>query len=99
MLNPFPHVYVVIAGQFVVRHHSQGCTEDTMLATVDECSSAKAALAPDAAVVKLENTGQAPKGCSRWQGKWYFNSHATGELDGVSEPICKAGSAKRNWAA
>ena len=92
-----------IAGQFVVQVPSKACTADTILATVSECSSAKAALDPDdpddpdAADVKSENNEQNPKGCSRWQGKWFFNSHATGALDGVSELICKAGNAKRNF--
>ena len=82
-----------VAGGYVVQHHSQDCTADTTLRTSRECSSAKAALEPDAAVVKSENKEQNPKGCSRWEGKWYFNSHAAGELDGVSELICKAGNA------
>ena len=88
---------MVIAGQFVAQLPSKACAADAMLATADECRSAKATLSPDAAGVKLQTDEEAPKGCSRWQGKWYFNSHATGKLDGVSEPICKAGNAKRTF--
>ena len=36
-----------VAGEYVIQHHSQGCTLDTMLATAGECSKAKAALDPD----------------------------------------------------
>ena len=87
-----------VAGGYVVQHNSQDCTAETRLATVADCSSAKAALGPDADDVETETSAYTPKGCSRWQGKWYFNSHVTGKLDGESEPICKAGNAKRNWA-
>ena len=57
---------------------------------MDECSRAKAALDPSAGVVKTENFDGAPKGCSFYKGKWMFNSHATGKLDGVSMPVCKS---------
>ena len=87
-----------VAGGYVVQHNSQDCTAETRLATVADCSSAKAALGPDADDVETETSAYTPKGCSRWQGKWYFNSHVTGKLDGESEPICKAGNAKQNWA-
>ena len=88
-----------VAGEYVIQHHSKGCTGDTMLATAAECSKAKAALDPDAPPVRPDTAANAPSGCSRWQGKWYFNDHTTGQLDGESEPICrsdKAGSAKYN---
>ena len=83
----------VIAGQFVIQQHNQACTTDTMLATINQCSSAKSSLDRGAADVTSESREDTPKGCSLYKGKWYFNSHATGELDGESEPICKAGNA------
>ena len=83
-----------VAGEFVAQSVSRSCSANAMLATVGECSRAKAALGPDAADVETEANANTPKGCSRWQGKWFFNTHATGKLDGDSEPICKAGNAK-----
>ena len=87
--------YMCVAGEYLVQHHSQGCTTDTMLATVDECSKAKAALDPGAAAVKPDSAANAPSGCSRWSGKWYFNDNPTGQLDGESEPICRSNKAGR----
>ena len=84
--------HVRVAGGYVVQHHSQACTTDTMLATVSECSSAQSELDPDAADVTSESRADTPKGCSLYKGKWYFNSHATGKLDGESEPICQQGN-------
>ena len=89
-----------VAGEYDVQHHSQGCTTDTMLATAGECSKAKPALDPNAPLVEPDTAANAPRGCSRCRWKRYFNDHATGELDGESEPICrsdKAGSAKCNF--
>ena len=81
-----------VAGEFVAQSVSRSCSANAMLATVGECSRAKAALGPDADDVETETSPNTPKGCSRWQGKWFFNTHATGKLDGESEPICKAGN-------
>ena len=63
---------------------------ETIIATLEECSRAKTALDPNADAVETENFDGAPKGCSLYKGKWMFNSHATGKLDGISEPVCKA---------
>ena len=65
-----------------------------MLGTARECESARAALDPSGPAVKSEEVGNAPKGCSRFEGKWYFNTHAEGKLDGVSEPVCKDDAGK-----
>ena len=91
------HTWYVLIAEYAAQVPSKPCTADTMLATVGECSRAKAALSPDAGGVETETSANTPKGCSRWQGKWFFNTHATGKLDGESEPICKAGNAKRNF--
>ena len=80
---------------YMLQHHTKWCTADTMLTTFKECQDAKAVLDPSVAPVKKENYKNAPKGCSRTGRKWYFNTHKTGALDGVSEPICKA-TAGRN---
>ena len=67
----------------------RACGVATELSAID-CGRAKAALDPSAgAIVPEENKG-APRGCSRHKEKWYFNTHATGSLDGESEPVCKA---------
>ena len=55
-------------------------------AITGECSKAKAALVPAKAAI-------APSGCSRWQGKWYFNGQDTGELDGEGGSICRSDKA------
>ena len=62
---------------------------------MDECSRAKAALDPSAGVVTTEHFDGAPKGCSLYKGKWIFNSHSTGKLDGISEPVCTNTAGKR----
>ena len=66
----------------------------TMLPTVDEYSSAKTVLDPGADAVETEKYEGAPKGCSRHKGAWYFNTHASGVLDGISEPVCKTVAGK-----
>ena len=78
----------------MLQHHTKWCSSDSVLATVKECESAKAALDPSAAAVKSEEAASAPKGCSRFEGKWFFNTHAKGKLDGASEPVCKADAGK-----
>ena len=65
-----------------------------MLATIKECSSAKAALDPSAPAVEPDFYKAGPKGCSRYFKKWYFNTHPTGAVDGVTESICKAAAGK-----
>ena len=74
----------------MVQHHMKSCASVTMLATLEECSNAKAIIDPSAGAVKKENYADTPKGCSRHNGVWYFNTHETGTLDGKSELICKA---------
>ena len=64
------------------------CSPETTIATLDECSVAKTALDLNAAAVTTEHYEGAPKGCSLYKGLWIFNTHATGKLDGFSEPVC-----------
>ena len=78
------------AGGYLLQHHTKWCSSHTILATIEACKNAKKALDPNAAAVQSDNAPNAPKGCSRFEGQWFFNSHDTGKLDGVSEPICKA---------
>ena len=78
------------AGGYLVQHHTKWCTAHTMLATIEECKNAKKQLDASAPAVESEELDNAPKGCSRYEGKWFFNTHAEGKLDGASEPICKA---------
>ena len=82
----------------MLQHHTKWCSSDSALATAKECESAKAVLDPSATAVKTEELGNAPKGCSRWDGKWFFNTHAKGKLDGASEPVCKADAGKASAA-
>ena len=82
------------AGGFVLQHHTKWCSSDSVLATAKECESAKAALDPSAAAIQSEEVDDAPKGCSRFEGQWFFNTHAKGKLDGASEPVCKADAGK-----
>ena len=77
-------------GAYVVQSASKACSADTILGSISECKSAKTVLEVDAADVESVKYDNTPKGCSRNKGKWYFNTHATGALDGASEPICKA---------
>ena len=74
----------------MVQHHTNSCTSNSMLATLKECSNAKDIIDPSAGAVQNEDHSGAPKGCSRHNDQWYFNTHETGALDGESEPICKA---------
>ena len=74
----------------MLQHHTKWCSSDSALATVKECESARAVLDPSGPAVHSEEVDDAPKGCSRFEGKWFFNTHAKGKLDGASEPICKA---------
>ena len=74
---------------------TERCSPDTMIATSQECSRAKAALDPKAPAVKSQHFKQSPKGCSRFAGLWFFNTHETGTFDGVSKMICKASTGKQ----
>ena len=85
-----------IKGGYTIQRKTQSCSLDTMLATVEECSTAKAILDPKAPAVKSENYEGAPKGCSRHKGEWFFNTHKKGALDGASEPICRVVTGKSN---
>ena len=58
--------------------------------TISECITAKVVLDPSAGAVTEEHYPDAPSGCSRAKGKWYFNTHARGVLDSTSQPVCKA---------
>ena len=75
----------------MIQPHTKWCNADTILKTIDQCKSAKAVFDPKSTVpVKIENFAKAPRGCTRFQGNWFFNTNLKGELDGASEPICKA---------
>merc|ERR1712032_486630 len=55
------------------------------------CRSAKTVLDPRAVnAVKVETYEKAPKGCSRYQGGWFFNDAQTGAPEKESAPVCKA---------
>ena len=84
------------AGPYVVQHPTLGCSSEAMLVTIAECNSAKALLDPTSAAVEKEDYAGAPKGCSRLEKKWFFNTHATGKIDGVSEPVCKPTAGESN---
>ena len=77
-------------GAYAVESASKACSSDTILASISECRIAKAVIDANAADVVTEHYSDTPKGCSRHKGKWYYNTHATGALDGTSEPVCKA---------
>ena len=78
------------AGEYAIQHVTKACTTDNMLGTIGKCYSAKAVLDPSAGPVKEEEVETAPRGCSRYKDKWYFNKHRGGVLDGISSPVCKA---------
>ena len=82
-----PATVVYTAGAFVLQHHTKACTSDTILATIEECGSAMALLDPGSGAVTSDGFDDAPKGCSRIKGKWYFNEHATGALDDAGEQL------------
>ena len=77
------------ADRYLVGHRQSWCSSHTILSTIEDCKHAKAALDPNAAAVQNAYDPYAPKGCSRFKRVWFFNSHY-GQVDGVSEPICKA---------
>ena len=85
------HGYAFVT-EYVVQDHDRACTRDTMVTSFNECSRAKTSFDRDAADVEKESNADTPKGCSLYKGKWYFNSHATGKLDGEREPICQQGN-------
>ena len=85
------------SGEFAIQHHTKPCTRTYELSSIEECGRAKVALDPSRTrTIKEETIPNAPRGCSRYDGRWYFNSHATGKLDGASEPVCKATAGKPN---
>ena len=89
--NASTHTHTHTTGAYVVQPASEACSSDTILGSFSECSGAKAVLDAAAPAVEIEEDyASAPKGCSRHKGKWYFNTHATGSLDRVSEPVCQA---------
>ena len=84
------------AGPYVLQHPTLGCSSEAILVTITECNNAKALLDPSSAAVKEEDYDKAPRGCSRFKEKWFFNTHATGKIDGVSEPVCKPTAGESN---
>ena len=84
------------AGPYVVQHPTLACSSEAILVTITECNTAKTLLDPSSAAVQEEDFSETPKGCSRDKGKWYFNTHATGKIDGVSEPVCKPTAGESN---
>ena len=90
LLLLFFFAHMSTAGRYLVRRRDKSCSSHTILATIEDCKHAKKALDPNAAAVQNADDAYAPKGCSRLRGMWFFNSHATGKDDKISEPICKA---------
>ena len=84
------------AGPYVVQHPTLGCSSEAILVTITECNNAKTLLDPSSAAVQEEDLSETPKGCSRYKGNWYFNTHATGKIDGESEPVCKPAAGESN---
>ena len=84
-----PRVYLCTADAYVIQKPGNQCTPDTILGTLAECESARASLEPSAPAVIGESSAFTPKGCSRFKGEWYFNSHPTGKADDESELACK----------
>ena len=89
-----PHecIYLYTKVGFTIHHHGKRCKSDTMLSTIKECSNAKAVIDPTADAVRAKDSTDAPKGCSRYQGEWFFNTHKTGAYSSVSDSVCKATS-------
>ena len=74
MLLPFqlltiPCFWTCTTEAFVVLDSNTQCGQDTLLATLEECRSAKTILDPRAAArrVKTETNANAPRGCSRYE--------------------------------
>ena len=84
------------AGPYVVQHPTLACSSEAILVTITECNTAKTLLDPSSAAVQEEDFAEAPKGCSIFKKEWYFNTHATGKIDGVSEPVCKPAAGESN---
>ena len=80
----------------MVQHPTLGCSSEAILVTITECNNAKALLEPSSAAVEQGKYAETPKGCSRLEKKWYFNTHATGKIDGASEPVCKPTAGESN---
>ena len=84
-----PRGYLCTAGAYVIQKPGNQCTPDTILGTLAECESARASLDSSAPAVIGESSAFTPKGCSRFKGEWYFNTHPTGRGDDKSELACK----------
>ena len=72
------------------------CSPSATLATIQDCQRAKEYLEPSVSDVTSEENEYSPKGCNRYEGLWFFNTHETGTLDGLSEPVCKAETGNPN---
>ena len=81
-------MYAFTAGGYRLQHHTRLCSAETIIASLEECNRAKAALDPNADAVSTEKMKNAPKGCFLYKGQWIFNRHKRGKLDGISEPVC-----------
>ena len=84
-----------IAG-YVMQEPLSKCSPHALIVTIEGCQRAKAALEASASDVTSEANEYAPKGCNRYNGLWFFNTHETGLLDGLSQPVCKAGAGNSN---
>ena len=84
------------AGKYIIQHHTKQCGTGIILTKFADCKSAKSALDPGAGTLKIESDENAPKGCSRFRGQWYFNTADRGTLDGESQPVCKASTGEPN---
>ena len=73
----------------MLQHVTNACALSAVLTTIEECQAAKAILEPDAPAVTEESEISYPTGCSRYAGRWYFNTYEAGSLDAISEPVCK----------
>ena len=78
----------------MLHHVTKACTLSEVVATIEQCQAAKAVLEPDAPAVQEESESGSPTGCSRYAGRWYFNTYETGSLDAISEPVCTVAAGK-----
>ena len=78
----------------MIQHITKACDSAATLSTIKECTVARLAIDPSASAVKTESKEYSPKGCYRHGARWYFNTHAIGSLDGISEPVCKLTAGK-----
>ena len=78
--------YQVRTTPFLFQTPDKECDANALL-DAEACSNARWCYERDKSITQTD-TPNAPKGCSRRKGEWYFNVHATGALDGESEPVC-----------